>query len=347
MSLFRRKPAVERSYVVRAPSRAIRHVHLIDTAVASDNIGDEIIVEAIRNALLPIFEDCYVSTSSGHDGLGPFGRELAAQADIAILMGANSLSPRDQSKRRFVWAVQEEDERLLAGKVLLCGVGANRAFDVVEPAQIRFLKRVLSGLWTHSVRDSLGSQILSACGLASVNTSCPTLWRYAERQPVVPAKKADAVCFTLTKHKADPADLALVETLRRSYTRLYFWPQQPRDLDYLRELTALSDVVVIPSNLRAYDRFLAETPVDVVGTRLHGGIRALSHGRRVLVVAIDNRATEIGRETGLPVIDRTDVPVDLSARVESAFPTRLTLPVAEIRAYLDQFRAGGAAASTT
>lgn len=318
----------------------IRHVHLIDTSVASDNLGDEVIVEAVRAALQPVFRDCYVTTSSGHDGLGPYGRDLAAQADLAILMGTNALAPFNQARRsRFVWTVTPEDARVLAGKVVLCGVGANKAFDGVDPAQAAFLKGILSSDWRHSVRDGLGLEIVKASGHQGMNTSCPTLWRYLETPPNVPTGLQAAVCFTLTRHRPDPADAVMVATLRDLYREIHFWPQQPRDLAYLDELPGgRKGINVVTPSLSAYDALLAERPVDVVGTRLHGGIRGLRHGRRVLIVAIDNRAAEIGRETGLPVIARSDVAAGLKDRLQAHWPTHLHLPAAEIAGFLGQFR---------
>lgn len=318
--------------------RPVRHVHLIDTAVASDNLGDEIIGQAARAALMPLFGDCYVTTSAGHDGLGPFGRELVAQADVAILLGTNALSPRDQMRlKRFVWMIRPEDLPVLAGRVVLCGVGANRTFDSVDPAQLALLKQVLSPHYRHSVRDSLGAAILRAAGVEALNTSCPTLWSWRDHDPQVPAGKAPGAVFTLTKHKPDPADAEMLRVLRRLYDRLWFWPQQPRDLGYLDEIGGREGITVLAPNLAAYDRLLASEAVDVVGTRLHGGIRGLSHGRRVLVVAIDNRAAEIGAETGLPVIARSEVATGLETRLAAEWPTRLHLPGQAIDAFLGQF----------
>lgn len=318
----------------------IGHVHFIDTSVASDNVGDEIIVEAVKAALKPVFAGCYISTSSGHDGLGPFGRELVAGADLAILMGTNALSPRDQTTgRRFVWTVTPQDRAVLAGKVVLCGVGANRAFDTVEPRQAAFLKQVLSRHYRHSVRDGLGLEILRQCGMAGINTSCPTLWRYQAAPVAVPRGRAAGVVFTLTRHRPDPADAVMVRMLQRLYGQVWFWPQQPRDLGYLAEMAGLDGIQVLPANLAAYDTFLAAQDVDVVGTRLHGGIRGLAHGRRVLVVAIDNRAAEIGRETGLPVLLRQDVAAQMEVRLLADWPTELALPSAGIAEFLAQFQA--------
>ena len=345
---FKKSPKTPLQTVPRVEPHAgpIGHVHFIDTSVASDNVGDEIIVEAVRAALKPLFGGCYVSTSSGHDGLGPFGRELVAGADLAILMGTNALSPRDQTAaRRFVWTIAPQDRAVLAGKVVLCGVGANRAFETVDPAQRALLSQVLSRHYRHSVRDGLGLEVLRQCRIDGINTSCPTLWRYLDTPVAVPRAKAAAVVFTLTKHRPDPADAVMVQMLKRMYGQVWFWPQQPRDLGYLAEIAGLDGIRVLPANLAAYDAHLASHDVDVVGTRLHGGIRGLSHGRRVLIVAIDNRAAEIGRETGLPVILRQDVALEMGARLRGDWPTALTLPGAGIAAFLAQFQ--GLDATTT
>ncbi len=55
-------------------------------------------------------------------------------------------------------------------------------------------------------------------------------------------------------------------------------------------------------------KFLASgTPVDYIGTRLHGGVFCLLRGKRSLIVEVDNRATEIARDTGLPTVKRVDL----------------------------------------
>ena len=38
------------------------------------------------------------------------------------------------------------------------------------------------------------------------------------------------------------------------------------------------------------DALIQDTECDYIGTRLHGGIRALQHGRRSLILSVDNRA---------------------------------------------------------
>ncbi|PYE82231.1 polysaccharide pyruvyl transferase [Pseudoroseicyclus aestuarii] len=314
------------------------HVHLIDTATASDNVGDEIIGDEARRHIDSLFPMAYLSSSAGHDGLGASSRQLVRSATLALLIGTNALSPRRQMGGTFIWHVAPQDVDLLAGKVVLFGVGANRDFDQVDPEQRDLLQKLLSRDHLHSVRDETGLKLLKAVGREGINTSCPTLWRYASAPPEVPQTSSDTVVFTLTAHKPDPIDARFIEILRARYKRLRFWPQQPRDMTYLESLGPTEGIEIIGPSLHAYDAALAETRCDVIGTRLHGCIRGLSHGRRILVIAIDNRARDIGAETGLPVVTRADVPRDLESRIDTGFATGLSVDPEPIQRFLSQFR---------
>lgn len=314
----------------------MRHIHLIDTSIGSDNIGDEIIVSEIRQHLMPIIADAYITTSAGHDGLGVYSRDLAAAADLVLLLGTNALRHQYRVGKKYIWYVSKEDIAAIEGKVVLFGVGANRDFEKVERRQHTFLNRVLSPNHVHAVRDETGANILKECGLKSVNTSCPTLWSSPE-VTVNPSQRPDAVCFTLTKHKADPLDQVMLDILLNTYKSVHFWPQQPRDLEYLGTLQGAEQVHVLPPNLQGYDAFLATTDVDVTGTRLHGTIRGLHHGRRALAITIDNRARDIGEEVGLPTLARKDI-ARLADTMNGALGAALKLPQANIARFLDQLR---------
>jgi len=316
-----------------------RQVHVVDTAIGSGNIGDEIIMEACREVFDPLFEDSYVSTSSGHDGLGPSSRRRCRDADIVMLMGTNALSPYFRVGLPFMWRVRWRDLRALKGRVVLAGVGATWDFRWVDPLQKRFWRHVLSPSHVHSVRDSLGAQLVAACGRRAIKTSCPTLWRYRDAPPTAPTTKGRDVCFTLNRHKGSPVDEDFVRILADHYDRLFYWPQTTNDLEYLAPLRASVKAESLPPNLDAYDAFLrSHDDVDVVGTRLHGSIRGLNHGRRTLVVSIDNRAREMSQDTGLPVIERDAVPERLGSLLEGPIRADIRLNGEAIDEYLDQFR---------
>lgn len=313
----------------------MRHVHLLDTSVGSGNRGDDIIVDCARRHLWPVVRDSFLSSSSSHDGLGRYSRKLAEDADLVFLLGSNALAA-DYRGRRFHWRVTWRDLRALRGKVVLVGVGAHKEFHRVSRRQINFLRQVLSPRYTHSVRDELAAEILRQCDLPVVNTSCPTLWDYAHRQPVSEPNPRVA-CFTLTAGKPDAMDRQMIRMLADRYDRLHFWPQQPADLSYLDGLDSGVDIGIIAGNLGAYDDFLRSHRPYYVGTRLHGGIRAMSHGCRVLVVTIDNRARSLGAEVGFPILDRSRLSADLGAWLDLTGTAGPTVDGAKVDRFLQQF----------
>jgi polysaccharide pyruvyl transferase WcaK-like protein len=311
---------------------------LLDTSIASDNVGDEIIVQAIQNHLTHILEDSYVTSASSHDGMGHFSRALASTADIVFMLGTNALSPSCQlNSSSFIWRVAMEDLDVLKDKVVLIGVGANRDYTSIDTHQLEFLNTILSRDYVHSTRDEAGKKLVESSGHAAVNTSCPTLWELDTCADRVPTDKSDTVCFTLTMHKRSPLDLQLLKVLYDSYDHIAFWPQQPRDLDYLESIADMRRIQVIPPSLRCYDAYLDNHQVDVIGTRLHGTIRGMQRGKRSIVISIDNRAREIAAMTGLPCVEREAISQELPLRIKSNAPASLLLPEAEIQTFLAQF----------
>jgi hypothetical protein len=91
----------------------------------------------------------------------------------------------------------------------------------------------------------------------------------------------------------------------------------------------------LPPNLRSYTAFLDNEDVDFIGTRLHGGIRAMQKGHRALIIGIDNRATEIGRDTNLPVVQRQDLAA-IEAWIDGGRATEIILPMAAIQGWKAQ-----------
>jgi len=131
----------------------------------------------------------------------------------------------------------------------------------------------------------------------------------------------------------------LLNTLKRHYETVYFWPQQREDDAYFKSL-GISGVRSISPSLKAYDRVLQDEDCDFIGTRLHGGIRALQKHRRCLVIAIDNRATEISKDFELPVLARKES-ADVANWIYGETPTRVNLPVSAIAAWRAQFTGSG------
>lgn len=316
-------------------SSKFKHVHLLDTSIASDNIGDEIIVESCKKFIFNNFRNAYISTSSSHDGLEYASTKLAEDADIVFLMGTNALSAFNHIDKKYIWMLKNKDIKTLNGKLVLLGVGANSDTLHTSHDQIKNIQALLKKNTIHSVRDNTGKKILDQAELQVRNTSCPTLW--ASNLPDTRKDKSDAVVFTLTAHKPSSSDKFFVQTIRKNYSKVYFWPQQPRDFNYLKKINEDHLIEIIPPNLISYDDLLKNEKVDVVGTRLHGTIRGLHFGQRSLVVIIDNRARDISMEVGLPSICRSNLEYNLQKEIFLENRPPIILPKQEIIEFSRQF----------
>lgn len=63
-------------------------------------------------------------------------------------------------------------------------------------------------------------------------------------------------------------------------------------------------VEIIAATLKAYNEVLEnEESLHYIGSRLHGGIRALQYKRRSIIIAIESRARSSRNDFNLPVID--------------------------------------------
>ena len=171
------------------------------------------------------------------------------------------------------------------------------------------LKRVLHKTKYHSVRDNYTREKLISAGFENVlNTSCPTAWSLTDEViDQIPQIKACDVITTVTSYNKNWSnDRDIIELLLRNYQNVFFWSQGKGDKEYVKRLS--SKINIIPSTLTAYDQFLENhDDLDYIGTRLHGGLRALQKRKRSLILSIDNRAAEIAKDTNLPSIHRSNI----------------------------------------
>ena len=94
---------------------------------------------------------------------------------------------------------------------------------------------------------------------------------------------------------------------------------------------------MVPPTLEAYNGLLKNQDLDYIGTRLHGGIHALNNERRSLIIAVDNRAKEISKDTKLPVIGREEVRENLESMINGKWQTEIVLPSDNIERWKAQF----------
>ena len=311
-------------------------IALLDVSITSENLGDQIISDAVKSVLENIFPDAFLVQLTTHEFHFWESWRIIDGCDLVFVGGSNLL--KSNMIRNNQWKISPLDyfrrkENILIG----CGWWAYQGPPKWYASMM--LNKILSKKYTHSMRDKYSvSQLGSASIGNAINTSCVTMWGLsAQHCSEVPKQKAPVAVFTLTGYRKDhSADRALFELMLRKYEKVYFWVQQPEDHAYGLAITD-GRAIFIPPNLQRFTDFLKENDVDYIGTRLHGGIRALQCGKRSLILSIDNRATEISRDTNLPVVERGNTAA-IEAWIDLPAATDIRLPQAAIDAWRDQFK---------
>ena len=159
----------------------------------------------------------------------------------------------------------------------------------------------------HSVRDNYTLGKFKEMGIENViKTGCPTIWGLNEQHcRLIPIHKSKRVITTLTDYDRDvELDKRMINVLLENFDKVYVWLQGLNDFEYLQKIANIDVLNIIPRNIEAYTKILDEGDIDYVGTRLHAGIHALNRKVRSLILAVDNRATEMGHDFNLPVVQR-------------------------------------------
>lgn len=321
---------------------------ILDTSNATENLGDFIIMDAVRNQLRRIFPDDFFVYSTTHDAPSHKGYEWANVAKYKFIGGSNLLSERFIGRNRAQWRFGFRDVRRMNNFV---GVGLGWQSDIsydsllskpLVIAQKSLYHKALSNEYIHSVRDSFTQAKLAKYGIKSINTACVTMWDLtSEHLQKIPTSKADKVVMTITdyrdttEHKDSYKNM--IEVLLKMYTEVEMWIQAPGDIELLNKLNLSNPkkIKLVNPNLQAYDEVL-DQDVDYVGTRLHAGIRALQHGKRTLVIEVDNRAREIAKDTNLPTLSYLEMD-----KLETILSRKLTMdikiPFDQIELWKEQF----------
>jgi polysaccharide pyruvyl transferase WcaK-like protein len=312
-----------------------RTIALLDTSVSSTNVGDEIIMEAVRRQLAPVLANDYVCRIASHETMSAKSRGMIARSDYVIAGGSNLLS--SHAGLRSVWKLSPLDAAL-GPKFVMMGVGWYHDQGAPDPYTAWLFKRLFARDKLHSVRDSYSKRKLEALGFNNVlNTGCPTLWELPDDvNAATPRRKAKTVVTTLNTYMKDrSADAALLSLLSRKYERVFAWVQSYSDQAYLQELHPAIELVA--PNLSAFDELLTSSlDLDYVGNRLHAGIRALQKGRRTIIIEIDNRAREMGRDFNLPTVKRDDAAA-LEDMIDRPQDLNIVLPREDVRRWLGQW----------
>ena len=309
---------------------------IFDTSIHSDNLGDEIIMSSCNRVL----DDClgaekriYVPT---HTVPAPDEIEVIKKANLKILCGTNVLSP--DFDRFNLWKMPRDFSGY--SDTIAMGIGWMYYSSSITEKSRDVYRRVFSERALHSVRNSYTEKKMWEMGIFNVvNTGCPTLWQLTpEHCNRIPSVKASKVVTALTGWTPDiDADNYMLNVLEREYEKVYIWMQGNTDYQYFSQLKH-GKIEILPGGVDAYTQLLRSGDIDYVGNRLHAGIHALNCGVRALIISIDNRATEMGKDFHLPVIPREKLSERLKAAINQDRKTVLQIPWDNIERWKAQFK---------
>jgi polysaccharide pyruvyl transferase WcaK-like protein len=312
----------------------MRKIVILDTWVNDTNLGNKFIMEAVYRELREIFPHDFFYQVPALEYVQA-GRRLVKQADYVFLAGTNLLRSDMQASE---WRLRIMDIFWMRN-VILVGVGWWQ-YQVQSPNLYTrlLLRRILGSKYYHSVRDSYTASKLKALGFKVLNTGCPTLWRLSEEHcAAIPRTKAENALLTFTEYNQRPDyDRIIFEIVKRNYATIYFWPQMFGDYHYAKTICGNTLTFVDPS-IEALDELLRTEDVDYIGTRLHAGIRALQHKRRAIIVAIDNRAIEMGKDFNLPIVLRDEIGSKLKEKIKGNWATEVKIDQQAIIRWKRQF----------
>lgn len=321
----------------------MRKILLLDTSVASENRGDDIIMECCRKELAFILKDSYEYTLPTQ--VSPFhwyqvwrnSSRLQSYANCELkFIGGSNILCKNLLTHYPQWNINWFNCKPLAGSIGV-GVGAG-AGEKSNWYTREMYRKVLSHDYYHSVRDERTKRYIESLGLKAINTGCVTMWKLTpEFCKTIPTQKSCRVVFTLTPRKElNDCNQFMIDTLVSSYEEVYFWPQGISDYGCFARLKNANKVKVLQASKVAYDEFLTINDTDYVGTRLHGGIYAMRHGRRALIIAIDERAFEINKSNNLNCIN-VDQLQGLPSYINSDFETCVKMDYVAINKWKSQF----------
>ena len=311
-----------------------------DPSLETDNLGDAIIMRYCRRELENLFPNRGFAAIATHVLPTPEETALVRKTKYKFVCGTNLLTSYIEHHWRWILPEGFRGKRDFRNGILLgCGWGEYQG-DCSDYSRMLY-RSLLNPSVMHSVRDQYTTDKLRRAGISNVlNTGCPTTWGLTEAHcRAIPTGKSDAVVTTVTDYRPNPEeDQAMLDILSRNYDRVLLWPQGRGDLMYLTNLKLPQNLQILPRNLSALEAVLGGGNLDYVGTRLHGGIHALNYGVRTIILSVDNRAAEMGRDLNLPILERSRIAKELEPRIREHFETKICIPRDNIDRFRNQFR---------
>lgn len=321
------------------------NILLLDTGFASFNKGDDIIMECTRKELAPLLNNNFELNLPTH--VSPFhwyqvwknsnAYRTYADCFMKFVGGSNIMVP-NLLTHYAQWNINIFNYQAFKDCIMV-GVGAGAGAEKGSNWYTRYIyQHMLNRKLYHSARDERSKVYMESLGLKAINTGCVTMWMLTpEHCAQIPTKKADKVVFTLTAYDANKNDQFLLDILLKNYSEVYFWPQGLGDYEYFRTLKNSDKVHVLQAFKEAYDHYLTDNDTDYVGTRLHGGVYAMRHKRRAIIIVIDERARAINAKNNLNCVEHNNIQ-ELETMLTSEFETKIVMDFDAIKRWKSQFK---------
>lgn len=312
----------------------------------STNLGDIIIYESVNRVLGELFPRTEIVRVASHAALNRQQQQIINQADFAFVGGTNIFL---SDYRGFRLLKLKESSFFLwlnpgVKNLIFLGVGWGNSYGNPITWKTKFFyNQLLSHKYIQSARDEYSAQKISPVRQC-LNTSCPTLWELAGVEATRKNMRTKTALLTLTDYAENADDdSTLIDICLSYFDKLDFFPQGSKDKEYLLSLQIYQKnkekIHILPHNISDYYNYIAQNQdFTFVGTRLHGGIKCMQQGRDALIIGVDNRALEIGKDTHLPVIDRKNyegIKCWLSGESDKKY---LHLPLQNIEKWKNQFQ---------
>ena len=233
-----------------------KQITLMKANLMSANLGDDIISKYCDEQLRELFPLSLFNTIPTQMKLDHRARMVLNRSELAIVCGTNLIA--SNMRKRKQWNINLIEPGLKQ-KFILCGVGWWQYQNECDMYTKLLFHKVLSDKYFHSVRDEYTRVKLQSAGIKNViNTGCPTMWKVTKQHcKKIPEKKADKVVFTLTDYMKDPEnDRLLIELLRKQYREVYMWIQNDTDYTYVRSITDVRGINIVPPSVSEYDKLL-------------------------------------------------------------------------------------------
>ena len=188
-------------------------INMFDTGIDSDNLGDHFIMDAVWDAVRPIFPGADYLRTPTHRRVTMAERARGRKAPLSIVGGTNIL--KSHMLVRSNWRITPLDY-LAWRNVVLLGVGWQQYSGPADLPTRLFFRSVLSRTFLHSVRDMHTFEHLREIVPNVIYTACPTMWMLTrQRCQKIPVRKARHAVFAVTYYRPAPEqDRAVFEMLQ-------------------------------------------------------------------------------------------------------------------------------------